>query len=468
MSERNIYGVILAGGSGTRLWPKSRAELPKQFLSLAGKNTMLQDTITRMMSVMPKDNIRVVADVKWKSLVDYQAREASGVSEDFLIEEPCARNTAPAILLACSALLKDGASPDDVVIVTPSDHLVGDVNAFKDALRQAVGAASLGYVVTLGITPTRPETGYGYIKRAKARLEGTDCFEVERFVEKPDTTKAEEYIKSGDYFWNGGLFVFTPSALRRELEKTSPILYSAAERGYDSLVAGFESLPSVSFDYAVMEKALRVAVVELDAGWSDVGSWDSLSDILDKDEHGNAFLGDVLSLDAADCFVESPNRLTAISGVEGLIVVDSPDALFITKRGSSQDVRGVVEKLKEEGRKEATQAPENARPWGLYKIICEDDRFKIKRIIITPGKRLSMQYHCHRLEHWVVVRGTALVDIDGKSSFIHEGESVFIPKNARHRLGNPGKIDLEIIEVQSGEYLGEDDIVRLADDFARA
>ncbi|GHT00542.1 xanthan biosynthesis protein XanB [Synergistales bacterium] len=468
MSERNIYGVILAGGSGTRLWPKSRAELPKQFLSLTGKNTMLQDTVLRMMSVMPEENIRVVADAKWKSLVDYQAREVSGVLEDFLIKEPCARNTAPAILLACASLLKEGALPSDIVIVTPSDHLVKDVASFKDALTQAVVAASLDYIVTLGITPTHPETGYGYIKRARGeRLKETAAFEVECFVEKPDGAKAEEYIKSGEYFWNGGLFVFTLRALERELEKTSPLLFDAAKGGYDSLSARFESLLSVSFDYAVMEKASRVAMVELDAGWSDVGSWDSLRDILDKDELGNAFLGDVLSLDSSDCFVESPGRLTAISGVEGLIVVDSPDALFITKSGSSQDVRDIVERLKKDGRKEATQATENARPWGLYKIICESDRFKIKRIVITPGKRLSMQYHCHRLEHWVVVRGTALVTIDDKESFIHEGESVFIPKNAAHRLENPGKIDLEIVEVQSGEYLGEDDIVRLADDFAR-
>jgi mannose-1-phosphate guanylyltransferase/mannose-6-phosphate isomerase len=329
------------------MWPKSRAELPKQFLSLTGKNTMLQDTVLRMLSVTREENIRVVADVKWKSLVDYQTREVSGVSEGFLIEEPCARNTAPAILLACASLLKGGASPDDVVIVTPSDHLVGDVSAFKDALTQAVGAARAGYVVTLGITPTRPETGYGYIKRARAGLKEAGCFEVERFVEKPEAAKAEEYIKSGDYFWNSGLFVFTPSALRGELEKTSPPLFAAMESGYDSLAARFESVPSVSFDYAVMEKARRVAVVELDAGWSDVGSWDSLCDILEKDESGNAFLGDVLSLDASDCFVESPGRLTAISGVEGLIVVDSPDALFITKRGSSQSARALVEKHQE-------------------------------------------------------------------------------------------------------------------------
>jgi mannose-1-phosphate guanylyltransferase/mannose-6-phosphate isomerase len=466
----DVYGLILAGGSGVRLWPRSREEMPKQFLSLSLRegNTLLQDTVTRMLRVLPAERLYAVAGSAWKSLVSYQAREVAALSDGFLIEEPAARNTAPAILLGCEFLKEKGASDDNVVIVAPSDHIVKNADAFKDALLKAISAAQAGYMVTLGIVPARPDTGFGYIERAGAEQTRHDVwYEVARFVEKPDQAKAAEYIKSKDYFWNGGIFIFTLSTLYRELAHTSPDLYAAAGKGYDSFLKNFDSLPSIAFDYAVMERAAKVAMVELDAGWSDVGSWDALYDVLDKDACGNAVTGDAVIDGAKNCLVDSRSRLTAIVDAEDLIVVDSPDALFISKRGSSQKVRGVVDGLKKCSRKEATQAPESARPWGVYKILCEEERFKIKRIIIIPGKRLSMQYHHHRSEHWVVVRGTALVTIDGRESFVHEGESVFIPQNTRHRLENPGKMDLEIVEIQGGSYLGEDDIVRLDDDFNR-
>ncbi|MDR3264650.1 MAG: mannose-1-phosphate guanylyltransferase/mannose-6-phosphate isomerase [Synergistaceae bacterium] len=461
----DIYGLILAGGSGVRLWPRSREELPKQFLSLRKGDTMLQETVTRMLRVVPLDFMYAVAGGRWSALVAYQAREVARVPDDFVIEEPMGRNTAPAILLGCGALRRRGASGDDVIVVTPSDHIVNDVAAFDSAMERAIVAAKAGYMVMLGVTPTHPETGYGYIKRGAA---AGDCFEVERFVEKPDAELAEKYVKSGEYFWNSGIFVFTFETLETELERTSPDLFAALQMGYDAFLGGFEALSSISFDCAVMEKAGRVAMVELDAGWSDVGSWDALYDVLEKDGLRNAVIGDVMQQDSKNCLVDSRNRLTAMIDVEDLIVVDSPDALFIARRGSSQKVRSIVERLKMDVRREATQATESARPWGRYKILCEEERFKIKRIVITPGKRLSLQYHHHRSEHWVVVRGTARITLEGKEQFVHEGESAFIPRNALHRLENPGKIDLEIVEVQMGEYLGEDDIVRLDDDYRRA
>jgi mannose-1-phosphate guanylyltransferase/mannose-6-phosphate isomerase len=422
-----------------------------------------------MLSVLPMEHLHAVAGSQWGALVDYQAREVARVPEDFLIREPAARNTAPAILLGCEFLRQKGATDDDVVVAAPSDHLVKDLAAFKEALRRAIRAAGAGRLVTLGVAPTRAETGFGYIWHETADRDGhgEDWHEAGRFVEKPDAARAREYVESGEYFWNSGIFIFTPRTLYRELEQAAPSLFEEARKGYDALLKNFEILPPMSFDHAVMERAERVAIVELDAGWSDVGSWDSLHEVLEKDEAGNVLIGDVLPQDSANCFVDSRSRLTALVNVDDLIVVDSPDALFIASRGSSQKVRDVVERLKAATRREAVQATESARPWGVYKVICEEKRFKVKRIIINPGKRLSLQYHHHRTEHWIVVRGTALVLIDGKEQFVHEGESVFIPKNARHRLENPGKVDLEIVEIQGGEYLGEDDIVRLDDDFRR-
>jgi len=462
----SVYGLILAGGSGTRLWPRSREEMPKQFLALRGNNTLVQDTVLRMLCALPAEQIYTVAGSAWKSLLSYQAREIAAVPDDFIIEEPAARNTAPAIILGCEFLRQKGISDDDVIVVAPSDHIVKDERAFQEALSKAISAASAGYIVTLGIAPTRPDTGFGYIEKMPATQEG-GWSEVKRFVEKPDLLTAEEYIKNKNYFWNSGIFIFTSAALYRELARTSSDLYEAARNGYDFLLKNFENIPSIAFDYAVMEHASKVAMVGLDAGWSDVGSWDALYDILDKDSSGNAAIGDSITEGTKNCLIDSRSRLTAIVDAEDLIVIDSPDALFISKKGASQKVRGVVNRLKERSRKEVNQAPESARPWGAYKILCEEERFKIKRITVTPGKRLSLQYHHHRSEHWVVVKGTALVTIDGQEKFVHDGESVFIPQNVPHRLENPGKINLEIVEIQGGSYLGEDDIVRLDDDFSR-
>ncbi|MDO4785749.1 MAG: mannose-1-phosphate guanylyltransferase/mannose-6-phosphate isomerase [Fretibacterium sp.] len=455
MSE--LYGLILTGGSGTRLWPRSREDLPKQFLALCGARTLFQETIVRMLRILPPERLRAVTGAQWESLVAHQAREVARTPEDFIVLEPTMRNTAPAILLGCEALRDSGAGEDDVVVVTPSDHIVRNPDAFSEALERAVEAARAGCLATLGIVPDRPDTGFGYIRRGAAR---GPWFEVEAFVEKPDATTAEEYLRGGAYLWNGGVFVFTLGSLYRELERTSPPLFSLAGRGAAALHGEFEGIEPISFDYAVMERARRVAVVPLDAGWSDVGSWDALHEVSDRDERNNAAIGDVTLRNASNCFVDSRNRLTVLNDVEDIVVVDSPDALFVTRRGASQGVRDVVRGLKAEGRREVSQISECARPWGAYRVLCEAERFKVKRMVVIPGKGLPLQSHCHRVEHWIVVRGTARVRVGDEERFVHEGEGVFVPKNVPCSLENCGRIELEVVAVQEGEYLGEDDSVR--------
>lgn len=461
MSE--LYGLILTGGSGTRLWPRSREDLPKQFLALCGTRTLLQETIVRMLRVLPPERLRAVTGTQWESLVAYQSREAAPVPEDFIVLEPTMRNTAPAILLGCESLRDAGAQDGDIVIVTPSDHIVRDPDAFAAALERAAEAAEAGCLATLGIVPDRPDTGFGYIRKGAERER---WFEVEAFVEKPDLETAREYLQSGAYLWNGGVFVFSLGSLRRELERTAPALAALTGHGAEALAGAFEAIEPISFDYAVMERARRVAVVPLDAGWSDVGSWDALHEVSDRDDRGNAATGDVALRNASNCFVDSRNKLTVLSDVEDLVVVDSPDALFVTRRGASQGVRDVVRRLKAEGRREVSQISECARPWGTYRILCEAERFKVKRVVVTPGRGMPLQFHCHRVEHWVVVRGTARVRVGDAERFVSEGEGIFIPRNVPYRLENCGRIELEIVAVQEGEYLGEDDVVRVPEDQA--
>ena len=342
--------MILSGGSGTRLWPLSRANFPKQFIPLYGERTLLQNTALRMLNVVPLESLRVISGRKWHELVIKQLGEIFGsdnLPEGVVIEEPCARGTAPAILLAVEELLAQGASDDDVMIVAPSDAFIRDSKIFAEALKLAVRAAHDGYIATIGIAPTRPDTGFGYIKQGKATQGG--YYEVENFVEKPDLKTAQEYLRSGSYFWNGGIFIFTPKSLYAELEHTDAELFAAAKR--KALHSEFESLKNISFDVAVMEKAERVAIVPLvNSGWSDVGSWDALhDDVLEHDEARNVVIGEALMLEAENCFVHSRHKLTVINGVDDLVVVDTPDALFITRRGKSQEVRGVVKALKSMG-----------------------------------------------------------------------------------------------------------------------
>ena len=362
------------------------------------------------------------------------------------------RNTAPAILLGCEALRDAGAQEEDVVVVTPSDHIVRAPDAFTHALEQAAQAAEAGYLATLGIVPDRPDTGFGYIRKGADRGAWS---EVEAFVEKPNLETARQYLQSGAYLWNGDVFVFTLGGLRRELEQASPELAALTGQGAEALAGAFGAITPISFDYAVMERARNVAVIPLDAGWSDVGSWDALHEVSDHDGQGNTAIGDVALENASNCFVDSRNRLTVLNDVEDLVVVDSPDALFVTRRGASQGVRDVVRRLKAEGRREVSQISECTRPWGAYRVLCEAERFKVLRLVVIPGKGIPAQCHYHRVEHWVVARGAARVRVGDTTRFLSEGEGVVIPKNVLHSLENCGRIELEVVAVQAGEYFGE-------------
>jgi mannose-1-phosphate guanylyltransferase/mannose-6-phosphate isomerase len=482
------YAVILAGGSGTRLWPLSREELPKQFLSLDGGPTLLQGTVERLGRVVPYGAIRLAGHPDFRALAVHQCSRF-GDFEGRFYGEPSARNTAPAVAWACARLLREGAPEDSVVLVCPSDQVIEDGDAFARSVRSAASAARGGYLVTFGIVPTGPETGYGYIRTGGSLPEGPpspvapasppapsgsarflpSCLSVSRFAEKPDRAAAEAYLAEGGYCWNGGIFCFRIDAMRAAMEACFPkgAALMAPEADPAELTRLFEFLPSVSIDKAVMEQWPRIACVPLDAGWSDVGSFDAIHSVSRKDPRGNVLQGNAKLLDGRDNLILASDRLVVGVDLESMILVDTPDALFVSPRGSSQKVREAVRILKEEGRREPLEAPESVRPWGTYRVVLQSDRYKIKRIVVRPGARVSLQYHLHRSEHWVVVRGTAEVTVEDSVRLIHEGESAFVPKSAHHRLANPGKIPLEILEVQCGEYLGEDDIVRLSDDFRR-
>ncbi|MDR1917254.1 MAG: mannose-1-phosphate guanylyltransferase/mannose-6-phosphate isomerase [Synergistaceae bacterium] len=460
-----LYVLILAGGSGTRLWPLSREEMPKQFLAVCGNElTLLQLTVKRLLAVADSAHFGVVASGKWRALINHQLA-IIGFDRDPVIEEPEGRNTAPAIALGVSSLMSAGAGEDDIVLVAPSDHLISNEPEFKSALDIAVQAASEGNIVTFGIKPTEPETGFGYIM-----TRGTDSrwLAVDSFVEKPDAETARRYMESGDYYWNGGIFCFRIldiiNAYEAYFPECAPIFRESPERAKKSFLAS----PKQSIDYAVMERAQNIACVPLDAGWSDVGSWDAVYGNSNLDRHDNAVVGNVALYGGHDNLIVGDDRLICGIDLDSMIVVDTPDALFISPRGSSQKLRAVVKDLSSSHHDEVVEAPLSARAWGTYRVLSKGERHKIKRIVVTPGRSLSLQYHMHRSEHWVVVKGTARVTVcehgserTADAKLFHEGESVFVPKGYMHRLENAGKIPLEIIEVQIGEYLGEDDIVRL-------
>ena len=463
----NLYTLILAGGSGTRLWPWSREELPKQFLPLAGEESLFQQTVKRLAKITEPSNLYIVASDQCSALLRHQMKMVVKFDHDPIIREPRAKNTCPAIALGTAFLLKNGACPEDLIFVSPSDHIVKDDETFKEAVDLGREAASQGHIVVFGVKPTRPDTGFGYIEIDEEKSKGLPYKIVSKFVEKPDEEKAKAYLESGNYLWNGGFFLFQAKRMLEALKNDIPQIGVPAAEGYDSLISRFEDLPSISIDYAVMEKENDVAVVPLDCGWSDIGSWDALYETMEKDEGGNVKKGDVHVVNGQNNLIYANGRLVVGLNVNNLVIADTPDALLVARRGSSQAVRDVVNLLKENGRREATEAPINARPWGTYQILHQGDRFKIKHIVINPSAKLSLQYHHHRTEHWIVVRGTALAVVDGKEIYVHEGESTFIPKSTPHRLVNPGKIPLEIIEVQNGEYVGEDDIVRIEDEYKR-
>jgi len=476
-----VTPVILCGGSGTRLWPLSRAGFPKQFLCLTGKDSLFQQAAKRLVA-LGAEGISVAAPLivsneEHRFLATEQLRE-DGIELGAALLEPVGRNTAPALTLA--ALHAREAGSDPVLVVTPADHVVRDQDAFTAAMHQAVHEAAQGSIVILGITPDRPETGYGYIKTAD-KLSTEGMADVGRFVEKPDAATARRYLAEGDYFWNAGMFVLKASVWLDALAAFRPDIHEAAQAAWSKRAtdmafvrpgaAEFKAIPAESIDYAVMERCPRsvfpIKMMPLDAGWSDVGAWDAVWDVLPKDDAGNAHFGDVLATNSRNTLVHATSRLVTLVGVRDLVVVETPDAVLVADKAVSQDVKHIVAALNEQGREEHNLHRKVHRPWGWYDSIDEGGRFKVKRIQVKPKASLSLQKHHHRAEHWVVVTGTAEITNGEKKILLTENQSTYIPLGETHRLSNPGHIPLEIIEVQSGSYLGEDDIVRFDDKYGR-
>ena len=475
-----ILPVILSGGSGTRLWPLSREQYPKQLLPLVGKDSMLQATVLRLDGLADVAEPLLVCNEEHRFAVAEQVRQLG--RNGTVVLEPVGRNTAPAVTLA--ALLALRQDQDPAMVVMPADHVILDGARFREAVRQAVRLAETGMIVTFGIAPDCPETGYGYIQRGDALPGEAAAFRLARFVEKPDRATAQRYLDAGDHLWNSGLFVMKASVWRDAIGRCRPDILSACERALADVrtdgdfvrVAreAFAACPSDSIDYAVMERIAAgvaglpaAAVIPLSAGWSDVGAWDSLWQVLPKDEAGNAWRGDVMLHDTAHTLAFSESRLVACVGVRDLVVVETPDAVLVAHKDRTQDVKKIAERLKQEARGEAQVHRKVHRPWGSYDGVDAGERFQVKRIVVKPGASLSLQMHHHRAEHWVVVRGTAKVTRGDETLLVSENESTFIPLGIKHRLENPGKLMLEMIEVQSGAYLGEDDIVRFEDTYGR-
>ncbi len=460
--------ILLAGGSGTRLWPLSRKNYPKQFLRLKNNHSLLQATIKRCLKfVSPKDMI-IMTNNAYRFHVQSELKEI-GVEIKNIVLEPLAKNTAPAIALAISYCLdKLGCGSKEVLFVCPSDHIISPEDEFAACVKQAVEVAKEGYIVTFGVRPYKPETGYGYIKKGE-RLAQSQAYKVKAFVEKPDLETAQGYLLDGNYFWNAGIFTFTIETILKNLEKYAPEIFTKLDTSdFTATLAHFEKMPEISIDYAVMEKAEDVAVFPLNLVWSDVGSWDSVYDISEKDEKGNVKKGNIIEENTENSLIIGDKRIIATIGLKNALVIETDDALLVAQRGRAQEVKKIVERLKKLGKKEAVEHLTAYRPWGSYTVLEEGPRYKIKKIVVNQGAKLSLQMHHHRSEHWVVVRGTAKVTIGEKEYFIHENESTYVPKSTKHRLENPGKVPLEIIEIQVGEYVEEDDIVRFVDAYGRS
>ena len=478
-STNPIQPVVLCGGSGTRLWPLSRSGFPKQFLCLVGNDSLFQQSIKRLLGGSESNDAPsspyIVCNEEHRFLAQEQLRELGVDNATFLLE-PVGRNTAPALTLA--ALAARDAGTDPVLVVTPADQAITDDEAFRVAMYRAVESAVEGNIVILGITPDRPETGYGYIKVASDK---EAVATVERFVEKPDRDTAQAYLDEGGYYWNAGLFVLKASVWLAALESFRPdILQASAKSWAGKRIDGvfirpdkeaFTAIPSESIDYAVMEKcpgsALTIKMLPLDAGWSDLGAWDAVWSVSPKDDKGNALHGDVLITESSNSLVHASSRLVALAGVENLVVIETADAVLVADRSRCQDVKQIVSLLNQQSREEHTLHRKVHRPWGWYDSIDEGGRFKVKRIQVNPKASLSLQKHHHRAEHWVVVQGTAEITRGSETLLLTENQSTYIPLGEVHRLSNPGNIPLEIIEVQSGSYLGEDDIVRFDDFYGR-
>ena len=493
-----VLPVILCGGSGTRLWPLSRSSFPKQFLALSGddsKSTLFQQAIERIYSIadahIKVDNTLIVTNEEHRFLALDQLRELKNASKNIsatLLLEPCGRNTAPALTLAALYAQEQNPGVDPILVVTPADQTIKNGAAFTEALRQAVNIASEGAIAILGVTPKTPETGYGYIKIKSVQgdnIKTSGPCTVERFVEKPDATTAKKYLEEGDYFWNGGMFVLKASVWLAALKEFRSDIFAATKRAHQAKEqdqAGdatfvrpsnelFNLVPSESIDYAVIEKCpdsmFPIKMVELDAGWNDLGAWDAVWQVGVQDKDGNVTSGDTLLTNAKNSLVHASSRLVSAVGVENLIIVETADAVLVADRSNSQDVKNIVEKLDTQKREEKNLHRKVSRPWGWYDSVDEGERFKVKRIQVKPGASLSLQMHHHRAEHWIVVKGTAEITNGDQVIFLTENQSTYIPQGQIHRLANPGKTPLEIIEVQSGSYLGEDDILRFEDTYGR-
>lgn len=470
----SVHPVILSGGAGSRLWPLSRSLFPKQLLALAGKHSLIQDTALRTLGTDFAAPL-IICNVEHRFLIAEQMREA-GVSPAAIVLEPVGRNTAPAAAIA--ALMVAKTDPEGVLLLMPADHIVRNRTAFLEALDRAAAAARQNQLVSFGITPDSPETGYGYIRRGPALTGLNKSFKVARFVEKPDAATAAAYVASGEYDWNSGMFVFKAAAFLAELERLEPELLAHCRAALDAAKTdldflrleqdAFAKAKAISIDYAVMERTDKAAVVPVEMGWSDIGSWDSLWSVAERDGSGNAIKGDVLQHGARNSYLRSEGPLVAAVGVEDLVVVATPDAVLVSHRNASQDVKRIVEKLEQSGRELHNTHRKVYRPWGSYEGIDAGEKFQVKHITVNPGAKLSLQMHHKRAEHWIVVSGTAQVTCDDKVFSLRENESTYIPLGSRHRLENLGPAPLHLIEVQSGSYLGEDDIVRFEDTYGRS
>ncbi|MFL9910539.1 mannose-1-phosphate guanylyltransferase/mannose-6-phosphate isomerase [Paraburkholderia sp. RL17-337-BIB-A] len=471
----HIHPVILCGGSGTRLWPMSRGGYPKQYLKLTGEKTLIQQTALRLRGIKDISSSIVVTNTEQRFLVAEQLREVK-VESSAIVLEPTSRNTAAAI--AVSALLAMRDSPESLLLVLPSDHVITGEAVFVKAVESAAQIAKDGYLVTFGIAPTEPHTGYGYIRAGAELVKGEKVFAVDSFVEKPDVVSAGRFLADGGYYWNSGMFMLKASTYMEELRRYEPeialqaeLSLNAAQRDHDFVrldAQAFSACPNISVDHAVMEKTKRAAVVAVsNLGWNDIGSWTALADIAERNAQDNALIGDVLTDAVTNSYIRAEHRLVAAIGLDNVVIVETADAVLVAHRDKAQDVKKIVAQLNEMGRHESVTHRRVVRPWGSYEGIDSGDRFQVKRIVVSPGAQLSLQMHHHRAEHWIVVKGTALVTNGDKEIILTENQSTYIPLGITHRLLNPGKIPLELIEVQSGAYLGEDDIVRFEDTYGR-